>query len=796
MMKSNPSRRWDFPSALFLLVTLLLSALRLVATKWTTGLEIALTLTILGVCLGTALGVSRFRPLIVNLLAFVYGLVLLPWIIGAEFYENISWLERMASILGRLGISFELFFQKKPVDDSLLFIIMIALIYWCVSLLAGFQWSRHENIVSALLPTWVLVVLIQVYDNIQHNRIIFVILCMFFSLLLLGRRFILQKRRFWEDNHIHSSLDSRKEMNLILVIYTSAILLLAWVIPAPNRPVLIAQYAWERISEPWQNTRKDLSNAVAGLEGSSSSSTNDYYSSDLLELGQKAITGNATIFNVEIPSNPVNIRYYWRVRVYDEYNNGQWTNGRHSSQALSPSMPVLLLPTILSSEAGLPDPGEFTFSVSQGRIFNLFTPAQTIWISRPVQISLFRVEEDLVDPILMQADNIIHAGESYQVKAIESNPTILDLQQAGEEYPDWVLRHYLQVPGNLSSEISTLAARLVSGKDTVFDKATAITNYLRREITYSKVVSRPPFGADILAWFLLDYKQGYCNYYATAEVILLRSAGIPARMVVGFAQGERVPGQRNVLTVKQNDAHAWPEVYFPGIGWVEFEPTTSQEEITRPSGIAPEISGNTNPDTLARPDLEDDVPTRQAFSPTIVPVIDILPPGNEEPAGAPGFVVVLLGIMIIGLSGYLFWRGYQRQNSIPTPLPVRMKLILERNSLTVPDWLLKWARLVSEDPIQKSFKVIYRSLRRFGKSASQADTPMQACAELMESLPEATSEIIKLRDEYHKYLFSRQPADAGLARNASLAIQNQTNRAVFQNWRNRFFKKDLNDGVI
>jgi transglutaminase-like putative cysteine protease len=171
------------------------------------------------------------------------------------------------------------------------------------------------------------------------------------------------------------------------------------------------------------------------------------------------------------------------------------------------------------------------------------------------------------------------------------------------------------------------------------------------------VVSRPPFGADVLAWFLLDYKRGYCNYSATAEVILLRSAGIPARLVVGFSQGERAPGQRNVLTVKQNDAHAWPEVYFPGIGWVEFEPTTSLEGITRPSGIAPVISSNPIPASNNSPILDDDIPTPPAFDPTTVPEIDVLPPGNEDQAGAPVFIYVLFGLLIIGLSGFVFWRG-------------------------------------------------------------------------------------------------------------------------------------------
>jgi hypothetical protein len=308
------------------------------------------------------------------------------------------------------------------------------------------------------------------------------------------------------------------------------------------------------------------------------------------------------------------------------------------------------------------------------------------------------------------------------------------------------------------------------------------------------VVSRPPFGADILAWFLLDYKQGYCNYSATAEVILLRSAGIPARLVVGFAQGEKAPGQRNVLTVKQNDAHAWPEVYFPGIGWVEFEPTTSQEGLTRPSGIAPEFRGNPTPAALARPDLEDEVPTPRAFNPTPVPDVDLVPVGNDDQAGAPVFIYVLFGLLIIGLSGFLFWRGQQRQRTIPTPLPVRMKLILEQNSIKVPDWLQSWVLLVTEDPIEKYFRVVHKSLRRLGKATRPSDTPMEACLALQECLPDASVEIDHLRDEYQKYLFSQQPENTGLARQASLLIRQKTRRTVINNWRDRFFKKDRKDG--
>jgi len=105
-----------------------------------------------------------------------------------------------------------------------------------------------------------------------------------------------------------------------------------------------------------------------------------------------------------------------------------------------------------------------------------------------------------------------------------------------------------------------------------------VTRYLRSQIAYKNRIPTPPTGRDPVDWFLFEKKEGFCTYYASAEVILLRAAGIPARLAVGYSQGERV---ENTFLVKLNDAHAWPEVYFPGIGWIEFEPTSNEPGITR-----------------------------------------------------------------------------------------------------------------------------------------------------------------------------------------------------------------------
>ncbi|MBK8796669.1 MAG: transglutaminase domain-containing protein [Anaerolineales bacterium] len=104
--------------------------------------------------------------------------------------------------------------------------------------------------------------------------------------------------------------------------------------------------------------------------------------------------------------------------------------------------------------------------------------------------------------------------------------------------------------------------------------------YLR---TFPYDLSVPPLPeavTDVADYFLFDLQRGYCDYYATSFVVLARAAGIPARFVTGFTSGAWNPTEQ-VWTVTEANAHSWPEVYFPAVGWVPFEPTAGRPELTR-----------------------------------------------------------------------------------------------------------------------------------------------------------------------------------------------------------------------
>jgi transglutaminase-like putative cysteine protease len=140
----------------------------------------------------------------------------------------------------------------------------------------------------------------------------------------------------------------------------------------------------------------------------------------------------------------------------------------------------------------------------------------------------------------------------------------------------------LELPETIPDRVKQLAMDITVPYDTAYDKAAAIESFLREEIEYNEKIEAPPLDRDPVDYVLFDLKQGYCDYYATSMAVMLRSVGIPSRVVTGYAQGRYDP-QREAYTVLLQDAHTWVEVFFPNYGWVEFEPTAAQPAIVRPA---------------------------------------------------------------------------------------------------------------------------------------------------------------------------------------------------------------------
>ena len=169
------------------------------------------------------------------------------------------------------------------------------------------------------------------------------------------------------------------------------------------------------------------------------------------------------------------------------------------------------------------------------------------------------------------------------------------LRLAGTEYPTRVSDRYLQLPRDFPDSVKELAAELTAGSDNPYDKAEAIREYLVR-LPYTLDVSLPPPGEDWVEHFLFVERRGFCHNFASAMVTMLRSQGVPARLVTGMAPGIPID-EGTAFEVQTRNYHAWPEVYFPRYGWVEFEPTPSgvQDSLTQLGGESGSTGSATAP---------------------------------------------------------------------------------------------------------------------------------------------------------------------------------------------------------
>jgi hypothetical protein len=173
-----------------------------------------------------------------------------------------------------------------------------------------------------------------------------------------------------------------------------------------------------------------------------------------------------------------------------------------------------------------------------------------------------------------------HPVGRYQATSDVSQPGARELRKGDHDQADFDA-DYLELPPSLDPRIPSLAGQITAQADNNYDKATAIESYLRTHYKYTLQLSRI-VPHDPLAEFLFERKQGHCEYFASSMAVMLRSLGIPSRIVNGFTTGE-FNDLTSQYVVRASDAHSWVEAFFPGHGWIAFDPT--------PGGIAAPRTG-------------------------------------------------------------------------------------------------------------------------------------------------------------------------------------------------------------
>ena len=261
---------------------------------------------------------------------------------------------------------------------------------------------------------------------------------------------------------------------------------------------------------------------------------------------------------------------YWKGESFDVYTGQGWASSPVEARTIAPGQP-------LAGSAPARDELRQQFELVAPATAVTYAANSPLLLDR--QVETWRRGPDDLAWLAYQADR-------YEVVSTPPEPTVDELRSAEERLPPEFAERYLALPDSVPTRVLDLAAQVSSGAESRYDQARALETFLRT-YSYTLDIPTPPAGVDVVDHFLFELQAGYCDYYASAMVVMARAIGVPARFATGYAQGTYdYDAGRWVVTEK--DGHSWAEVYFEGIGWVEFEATAGLPALERPRGLAAE----------------------------------------------------------------------------------------------------------------------------------------------------------------------------------------------------------------
>ena len=349
--------------------------------------------------------------------------------------------------------------------------------------------------------------------------------------------------------------------------------------------------SWRDSIQRFLDSFRDLPQQTAGTTEAGGRPWRGSFVPDLALVGAPFPQGDKTIFYVRTGDSPTETepggfmeppgeQHYWRAAIYENYTGRGWDIAPLGESA----PPMAGYPPADSSRY----PFRQEFEILDLGDDRLFAASQPVAASEGLRLRT--AGDDDLSTLLQGAE------EEYSVVSWIPRVTREQLITAGADYPAIIRSTYLQLPPQVPQRVRILASRISAGGGSAFEKAARIQAYLRSSFVYQADLPLPPAGRDVVDYFLFDAPGGFCSYYASAMVILLRLEGVPARVVTGFATGDW-EGRQGRYRVAESDAHAWVEVYLPPYGWIEFEPTPSRSPFEyRDAPASPAIS--TQPSSL------------------------------------------------------------------------------------------------------------------------------------------------------------------------------------------------------
>src|SRR6266487_3277378 len=394
-------------------------------------------------------------------------------------------------------------------------------------------------------------------------------------ILLIARMQLTIKLDYWKDQGLYTDRSWLRGITMRFMQIASVILaitlLLGWALPVLGQPGAGAT-VWNSLDNAWANvTHGHLSLQNPGSVLQPFQAPTNFFGDQLTIAGSVHLPAGE-VLNYTSSAAP----QYLAGFTYDHFDGHTWTSlssvNRQNYEA----------------DTSLPNDTAHNYKTATTSVTIVLPPdGPKHYIFGPAQPSSFDVATTIYGMPIVSAwvqQSAMTKGEHYQVTSFISTASAQDLSAVslpqgnsniwkGNGKYSTLEAYYLQVPADLSPQIWKTTQQWMRGAANAYDALRRLEAHLSDQTQFTYAVDNPPVpgNVDAVSW-LLQTRRGYCTYYATAMTIMARQLGIPARIVNGFSHGH-LDIQRKVWVVDGSDAHSWVQAYFPGFGWINFDPT-------------------------------------------------------------------------------------------------------------------------------------------------------------------------------------------------------------------------------
>lgn len=695
----------------------------IVTADWMPGLHVILLPAFIGLIAGAALARSNFPDWAAHVTSAIYGTFLIG-LIGAShssINQKLEWRERALALAGKMGSWLNAAFSNGTSRETVMFILILAALFWLLGYTAAWYSFRYRRIWHVILPAGVTLFSNIYYYGGDAPMAIYLILFLICMLALLVESHLADREEQWAREHVRFGGGLR--WRATLAGFGVAALALFGAFGAPQlMQSPSAQDFFAQANVPYSEALARFNRLFSNLRNYNLRPVDNYLSSVTLG-GPRSLSDDMAMTVIAPPG----YRYYWRAASYDTYDGANWSNSAKQQVDLKngeglPSQAQYAKRRDVQIQVALQRGTDAVYAPSLPKKADV--PSQGMTENAGTELMQLKVAAPLLP------------GNKFASTGSISIASAEDLRASRSAYPAWITRQYLQVPAAVPQRVRLLARNIAAQFNTPYERAKAVESYLRQNIVYDETLEAPPPNVEASDYILYTTHRGYCTYYATAMVMMLRSLGVPSRIATGYAAGDmELAGPDSPtadFTVRIRDSHVWVEVWFPEYGWVEFEPTAAQPDVDRTALAA--MANPPTPAPLPTPDLaelERQAQERQNRA-------DLEPPEVERSSD-------------ISISLLNFY------NSIKNALPFIALVLLMGGLAVFGTRFAESAGLEKLPPAQKAYGMLSRWATWLG--IGENVTPYEQADKIAQRAPRAKDGAQTITQAYVRQRFGRQRND-------------------------------------